>query len=118
MPQFFKRDVQATKEARKAGRIHSPSWISLSREVSPSHCGSHEILRGRDMRERRNEVFDRDGNKCVECGATVTFDVWLELDHVISKGRGGCDCQENLQTLCCNFKGTGHHQRKHLERKS
>lgn len=48
------------------------------------------------------EVWQRDGGRCVECGATE----YLEYDHVIPRSRGGADTARNLQILCrrCNLK--------------
>jgi 5-methylcytosine-specific restriction endonuclease McrA len=51
-------------------------------------------------REIRRAVFERDGGRCVECGAT--FD--LQYDHVIPLALGGANTAANLQILCapCN----------------
>lgn len=48
----------------------------------------------------RRAVYDRDGARCVFCGATTA----LELDHVIPWSRGGSDASWNLRVLCgtCN----------------
>jgi 5-methylcytosine-specific restriction endonuclease McrA len=48
----------------------------------------------------RRAVFERDGGKCVECGAT--FD--LQYDHVLPVALGGATTVDNLQLLCadCN----------------
>jgi hypothetical protein len=50
--------------------------------------------------EIRQIVFNRDGGRCVECGAT--FDI--QYDHIIPVARGGATTVENLQILCatCN----------------
>jgi len=44
----------------------------------------------------RNEIFERDGNKCLQCGATSP----LVLDHIIPFSVGGTTSPENLRTLC------------------
>lgn len=51
-------------------------------------------------RETRLAVWERDGGRCVDCGAS--FD--LQYDHVIPLALGGADTVENLQILCapCN----------------
>jgi hypothetical protein len=47
-------------------------------------------------------VFARDGNTCLECGATDD----LTVDHIVPESRGGQLVPENLRTLCrsCNSK--------------
>lgn len=48
----------------------------------------------------REEVFARDGNACLKCGALDS----LSLDHIQPLGSGGDNSTNNLQTLCtsCN----------------
>ncbi|MBB5918410.1 stress response protein SCP2 [Nocardia transvalensis] len=50
--------------------------------------------------EIKAEVWQRDGGRCAECGATH----YLEFDHVIPFSRGGATSAANLQILCrgCN----------------
>lgn len=43
------------------------------------------------------EVYERDGNRCVYCGATEN----LSLDHVLPRTRGGKHKPDNLVTACC-----------------
>ena len=44
----------------------------------------------------RQEVWERDGGRCVRCGAQQD----LQYDHIIPLARGGADTTENLQLLC------------------
>ena len=57
---------------------------------------------GRIKRATRKKVFDRDGNRCLKCGAAEN----LTVDHITSIAQGGTDEITNLQTLCypCNLK--------------
>ena len=43
----------------------------------------------------RQNVFRRDGNKCIYCGSHDD----LTLDHVLPKSRGGANTEENLSTV-------------------
>lgn len=59
---------------------------------------------------RRNQVRERDGNRCVWCGE---FTEDGQVHHVIPVSRGGADAMENLALLCreCHsgaHKGNGH----------
>src|SRR6266849_53165 len=50
----------------------------------------------------KNAVWQRDGGKCVQCGATS----YLEFDHIIPYTKGGANTVANVQLLCrsCNLK--------------
>jgi len=56
----------------------------------------HQINRGLRMR-----ILERDGFKCVLCGAGEL----LQVDHIVARRNGGSDEEENLRTLCidCNI---------------
>lgn len=51
----------------------------------------------------RFKVLQRDGFKCIYCGASAPA-VALEVDHIIPRAKGGSDKQENLVAACesCN----------------
>jgi hypothetical protein len=51
-------------------------------------------------RALRLAVFERDGGRCADCGATFE----LQFDHVIPVSLGGATTAANLQVLCgdCN----------------
>lgn len=70
-----------------------PTVIKLYRYVNMPYKGV--------MLSRQN-IFKRDGNKCVYCGAPRD----LTLDHVIPKSKGGQTSWGNLVTACksCNSK--------------
>ena len=50
----------------------------------------------------KTAVWQRDGGKCVQCGATD----YLEYDHIIPRAKGGANTVDNVQLLCrrCNLK--------------
>ena len=50
----------------------------------------------------RDDVWNRDKGKCVECGSKKK----LEFDHIIPHSKGGANTYRNLQLLCelCNRK--------------
>lgn len=52
----------------------------------------------------RHQVFQRDGYRCRECGASVKDGATLEIDHIKPVAKGGTNDINNLQTLCkkCN----------------
>lgn len=60
------------------------------------------IRRAPISEQLRNQVFERDKNKCVECGLEEN----LSIDHIIPFSLGGKTVESNLQTLCrsCNSK--------------
>ena len=54
-------------------------------------------------RKLRHQVFQRDGYRCRECGAT-NKQTRLHVDHIKPVAKGGTNDLSNLQTLCeaCN----------------
>ena len=52
--------------------------------------------------DERLAILERDGYRCVYCGARTQ----LCVDHIVAVAAGGTDDDENLQTLCrpCNTK--------------
>lgn len=52
--------------------------------------------------EQRARIYERDGHRCLECGATYD----LTLDHIYPWSLGGRDTDDNLRTLCrpCNSR--------------
>lgn len=64
---------------------------------------SPEVTRRESIPERvRNEVWRRDGGKCVDCGSRER----LEFDHIIPFSKGGSNTARNLELRCesCNRK--------------
>jgi 5-methylcytosine-specific restriction endonuclease McrA len=53
---------------------------------------------------KRLAIYLRDGLACCYCGASVTDEVKLTLDHIIPHSHGGSNNETNLVTCChtCN----------------
>ena len=70
--------------------------------------GDLEIAEGRMSSRLRYRVIERDGFRCVMCGATAAMGAVLQIDHILPVSRGGKTVLDNLQTLCdrCN-RGKG-----------
>lgn len=58
------------------------------------------VERAKVSKELRQEIFERDGYTCVNCGSTKKES--LEIDHIMPISKGGKTEPGNLQTLCCN----------------
>lgn len=61
-------------------------------------------LKGKSMEALRNQVYDRDGGKCVRCGRDLIRERghwWsMQLAHKVGKGAGGDDTPENTESAC------------------
>jgi 5-methylcytosine-specific restriction endonuclease McrA len=53
----------------------------------------------------RWQVFQRDNWRCVACGKNADDHIWLEVDHILPRSKGGKNEITNYQTLCnvCNI---------------
>lgn len=94
------RDRERRRE-RKLERAHAALSASEAHEAQTRLDGAGpRATRTAIPRETRLAVWERDGGRCVACGAG--FD--LQYDHVIPLALGGADTVENLQILCapCN----------------
>ena len=63
--------------------------------------------------KKRFQILERDGHKCVLCGATPKDDV-LQIDHIIPVTNGGTNDLNNLRVLCrtCNLGKKQTHREK------
>ena len=62
--------------------------------------------------EQKAVIFERDGYKCVVCGARMNSGVELHVDHIKAKDKGGRATIENGETLCSthNFRKKNYNQ--------
>lgn len=69
--------------------------------ICQRNLGEHSKQRRRPRKKRR-AVLERDGFQCVQCSMTDVEE--LTMDHIWPRSRRGCNCLENLQTMCvgCN----------------
>ena len=89
------------KYCKSCGRVFKKSDFRIC-----PYCGSSLSTReGRKSipRRLRHQVFQRDGYRCRECGAT-NKQTRLHVDHIKPVAKGGTNDLSNLQTLCedCN----------------
>jgi 5-methylcytosine-specific restriction endonuclease McrA len=98
-------------ECAYCGRTFHPRTASKSKFCSLD-C-YHASLASEYPRSRLNftskekrAIMERDGHRCVKCGATES----LEVDHVLALCNGGTRSIENGQTLCvaCHDEKTRH----------
>jgi hypothetical protein len=87
------------REGRTRRRLER-ARAALAQEATPEPATVAGRRREPIPRAVRLAVFERDGGRCVECGATFE----LHFDHVIPLSLGGSSGPENLQVLCapCN----------------
>ena len=76
--------------------------LSEFKENEDTFDSSHSRPRKRKPIKRaiQNQVWNRDGGRCVRCGSNEK----IEFDHIIPHSKGGADTYRNLQLLCetCN----------------
>lgn len=78
-------------------KVYSPDLVSDNQaEINVSYRASVAY----DYQKHRSFVYQRDGHRCVYCGAHQN----LSLDHVVPLSRGGSNDLDNLATACrsCN----------------
>lgn len=95
--------IHIDTDSPNTGAIESFETYSL--QPRDSHAGKIAIKRPVVPESLRNKIFEHDGHKCRQCGATDD----LQLDHIVPLSRGGETVEKNLQTLCetCNKQKAG-----------
>lgn len=63
------------------------------------------VERGEVSDSMRYDIMNRDGFKCVICGASAKEGAHLHIDHIVPISKGGKSVPSNLRTLCerCNI---------------
>lgn len=85
--------------------INRVSKKRRDRSGVPGKCGIVRLY-GPALEQLRNDCLERDHHCCVRCGIYVRDDVpdyaWNKYDmaHKISRGSGGSDVLDNVETMC------------------
>lgn len=79
--------------------------ISRSHLDRETYKNLSKVERGEVSDSMRYDVMNRDGFRCVICGASANEGARLHVDHIIPIAKGGKSEYENLRTLCerCNI---------------
>lgn len=98
-------DQMEMREAQIRKWRFSRIWRGATYAGTVEELGLEVSLRSPVPAKRRWEVLERDGRRCVVCGASAADGATLHVDHVVSVYNGGSNDIENLQTLCepCNL---------------
>ena len=97
-----KREIkQKLLEQERKKQLHRQALDELIEEgLVFSKRKAGEQSREPISKDIMNQVWNRDGGKCVQCGSQEN----LEFDHIIPFSKGGATTYRNLQLLCqkCN----------------
>jgi 5-methylcytosine-specific restriction endonuclease McrA len=59
------------------------------------------------------EVFERDHHKCRGCGKDMDWSYeWIDVHHVVHRGKGGSDDLDNLILLCRDCHNNQHPEKR------
>ena len=102
-------DLEERQKEIHAWRF-SQVWFGASRPGTVEPFDLRISFRSSLPARLRWTILERDGRRCVVCGASAADGVSLHVDHIVSVYNGGTNDPGNLQTLCapCNF-GKGKH---------
>lgn len=96
---------QAFEDVCKQSDVYLRVDISVFNGVKVAAKYYKRIQAKRNVSVRtRHQILERDGFKCVDCGASPATGAVLEVDHTIPISKGGSNDPSNLRTLCsdCN----------------
>ncbi len=103
-------NIEATEQAEKLEEEQQKELETeeKQRKKRKRHYTKNSIYKYQNKKfyiVTRQMAFDRDKNKCVECGR----EEYLEAHHIVERCKGGTDDISNLMTLCplCHAK---HHK--------
>ena len=98
-----------TRKAHRVDRDATEAANFVDKRSYITHEG-HQFLFGADLRERRQEVYDRDKGICQgrDCGKRVSWNV-AHMHHRQGGLVGRCSCAHNLEILCPDC-----HRREHV----
>ena len=79
--------------------------VSRSRLDRKTYQNLSRVERGEVSDSLRYDIMNRDGFRCVICGASANEGAHLHVDHIIPIAKGGKSVPSNLRTLCerCNI---------------
>jgi 5-methylcytosine-specific restriction protein A len=93
--------------------------VGKQRKWSATSRGSrHQRGYGWEWEKQRKRILDRDRHLCQKCLREGQARPATDVDHVVSRGQGGSEGDDNLQALCraCHKAKTalegqaGHHR--------
>lgn len=93
----------------KRTRLNPISKKRRERSGKPGKLGRVRLY-GLELTKLRLACLVRDKYRCVKCGKSVTWESF-EMAHIQSRGAGGSDVLENVQTMCGGPEGC--HQLSH-----
>ena len=75
-------------------------------QIGPAEQRLQRLNRGRISPSLRAWIYERDGRRCVDCGARDR----LSLDHLLPASAGGTEWASNLVTRCSDCNNRRHVQ--------
>ncbi|MFK8058518.1 MAG: HNH endonuclease [Polaribacter sp.] len=84
---------------RKGNSFYTVFEIESLKEIESEVLSVSQKKKTRRISQQiKNQVWNRDNGKCVECGSNEK----LEFDHIIPYSKGGANTYRNIQLLCEN----------------